>query len=138
MGRSDTGHSPVLDRENPYAGGFHNPPWTLLALTPFAIDEELGRGALFVVSLTVCASVAIQLKAKPLALALWLTCPPLLHTLLHGNLEWLVRLGCAATALGSVLRTHQTSGRQHGGSVVGRGSDTREGGWRASLPSCGR
>jgi hypothetical protein len=79
---------------SPYAGtGFVNPPWTLLPLLPFAADVTAGRAGLFVLSLAVYAVVAVRWGASPVALGLFLVSPTVLHTLLNGNLEWLVLLG---------------------------------------------
>jgi hypothetical protein len=79
---------------SPYAGtGFVNPPWALLPLLPFAADVTAGRAALFVLALGVYAVVAVRWGASPVALGLFLVSPTVLHTLLNGNLEWLVLLG---------------------------------------------
>jgi len=83
----------LMEGRTPYPYGVYTPPWALLPLVPFAVDEQLGRGGLFVVGLAVYAWVAIRLGARPVALVLWLTSPPLLHSLLNGNLEWLVFIG---------------------------------------------
>jgi hypothetical protein len=79
---------------SPYVGtGFVNPPWTLLPLLPFAADVTAGRAGVFVLSLAVYAVVAVRWGASPVALGLFLMSPTVLHTLLNGNLEWLVLLG---------------------------------------------
>jgi hypothetical protein len=84
----------VLAGRSPYTvAGFMNPPWALLPLLPFGADPVAGRAGLFVLSLTVYALVAIRLEAAPVALGLFLVSPTVLHTLLNGNLEWLVLLG---------------------------------------------
>jgi hypothetical protein len=79
---------------SPYEGtGFVNPPWALLPLLPFVADVTAGRAGLFVLSLAVYALVAVRWGASPVALGLFLVSPTVLHTLLNGNLEWLVLLG---------------------------------------------
>lgn len=85
----------LMRLENPYAAvdGFYNPPWALLPLSPFIAARDAGRGAVFIVSLGVYALVAVRMGAKPVPVGLFLTSPPVLHSLLNGNLEWLVLLG---------------------------------------------
>jgi hypothetical protein len=79
---------------SPYVGtGFVNPPWALLPLLPFVTDETAGRAGLFVLSLAGYALVAMRWDASPVALGLFLVSPTVLHTLLNGNVEWLVLLG---------------------------------------------
>lgn len=122
----------LLQGDNPYQGyGVHNPPWALVALVPFATATHAGRGALFVVGLVVYALVALRAEAKPLALGLWMTCPPLLHTLLHGNLEWLVFVGLLVPprwGLFFVLVKPQVAGML---AVWWTVEAWRSGGWRA-------
>ncbi|MBP8973087.1 MAG: hypothetical protein KBH93_04360 [Anaerolineae bacterium] len=83
--------------ESPYEGiGFYNPPWALLFLLPFAASLEVGRAAILVLSVGVYGFVAVRMGASLITLAAFLLSPPILHTLLHGNLEWLVLLGVLA------------------------------------------
>ena len=87
-----SGHSPY------HIGGFLNPPWALLPLTPLALlPEPVGRAALLLLSLLAFAFTAYRLGAKPVAMALFLLSPPVLHCLLNGNLDWLVLLGFVMT-----------------------------------------
>src|SRR5690606_39169475 len=81
--------------ENPYQNesGFYNAPWTLVFLMPFAADEIIGRAAIFVVSFATYGLLAVHMKASRLALVAFLLSPPILHTALHGNLEWLALAG---------------------------------------------
>lgn len=84
----------VVRGQSPYeVDGFFNPPWTVLAFLPFAAQEQLGRGAWFMVSLIVLMLIAVHAGASPFLLALWLLSPPVWHSLLFGNLEWLVLAG---------------------------------------------
>lgn len=123
----------LLEGRSPYVAGYYNAPWAALVMAPFATDVQVGRGALFIVSLTVYALVAVALGAKPVALALWLTCPPILHTLLHGNLEWLVLAGLLMPprwGLFVVLIKPQVAGAL----VLWWAVEAwREGGWRAVM-----
>lgn len=81
--------------DSPYQDGwgFYNPPWALVPLAPFVAAREAGRGAVCIVALGALALAAYRLGASPLALGLCLTSPPVLHSLLNGNLEWLCLLG---------------------------------------------
>lgn len=85
----------LLRMETPYqeAFGFYNPPWALLAFVPFVATSDVGRSAVFLVALSSLGLAAYYLGASPVALVLYLTSPPVLHCLLHGNVEWLVLLG---------------------------------------------
>jgi hypothetical protein len=84
------GQSPYVTVERQSAA-----PWALLALVPLAIlPEALGRGLLFVISLASFAYAAARLGAGRLSLAFFLLSPPVLHSLLNGNLDWIVALGC--------------------------------------------
>lgn len=85
----------IAHLENPYHGGFgfYNPPWTLLFLIPFAIDVEIGRAALLILSLGIYGLVAVKMRAPLLALIAFLISPPIMHTMLHGNVEWLALAG---------------------------------------------
>lgn len=81
--------------ESPYyeGSGFYNPPWTLLFLMPFAFDEAIGRAAILILSLITFGLLAAQAKASRLAFIAFLLSPPVLHSLLNGNLEWLTLTG---------------------------------------------
>ncbi len=84
----------LMRLESPYKdAGFYNPPWALFFLVPFAASVEVGRAAILVLSVSIYAYVGVRMGASPLTLAVLLLSPPILHTLLHGNLEWLVLLG---------------------------------------------
>lgn len=81
----------LLRGENPYrVPGFYNPAWALLPLAPFSFDATMGRAGLFVVSLGVYALAAKRMGASPVAAGLFISSPPILHTLLNGNVEWVV------------------------------------------------
>lgn len=85
----------LLSGRSPYdIDKFYNPPWGLLPLLPLALlPENLGRGLLFAISLLSFAIVAHRFKASPLALAVFLLSPPVLHGLLNANIDWLAVLG---------------------------------------------
>ncbi len=85
--------------------GYFNAPWTLLALVPFALlPEPIGRALIALASLACFAFAGVKLGAKPWTLALFLTSPPVLHSLLNGNLDSLTLLGVVVPPqLGLVL-----------------------------------
>jgi hypothetical protein len=79
--------------QSPYGHGFYNPPWALVPLLPFAADEVTGRAALFLLALLVVSLVVVQLGGSPVSLGLVLISPPVVHSLLNANLEWLALAG---------------------------------------------
>lgn len=85
----------LLSGRSPYSvSGYFNAPWTLIPLLPFAVmPEAVGRGALALAGLLCFAYAAVRLGAKPMTLALFLFSPPVLHSTLNGNLDWLALLG---------------------------------------------
>jgi hypothetical protein len=85
----------LLSGRSPYSvSGYFNAPWTLFALVPIAwLPEAVGRAILAVLGLVCFAFVGIRLGARPLTLALFLFSPPVLHSTLNGNLDWLALLG---------------------------------------------
>ncbi len=85
----------MLSGQSPYTvPGFHNPPWTLLPIIPFAVlPEAIGRGAVAVIGLVCYAFIGIRLGARPVTLALFLLSPPVLHSTLNSNTDWLALLG---------------------------------------------
>lgn len=86
------GHSPYRASWDQY--DFFNAPWTLLPLILLAVlPVQVGRALLAVVTILSFAYVAHRLGGKPLAVALLLVSPPVMHCLLVGNIDWLVVLG---------------------------------------------
>lgn len=85
----------LLAGHSPYSiPGYFNAPWTLIPLLPFAVmPEQVGRGALALAGFLCFAYAAVRLGAKPVTLALFLFSPPVLHSTLNGNLDWLALLG---------------------------------------------
>lgn len=85
----------MMSGQSPYTvPGFHNPPWTLLPILPFAIlPEAVGRGAIAVIGLLCFAYLGIRLGARPITLALFLLSPPVMHSTLNSNTDWLALLG---------------------------------------------
>ena len=90
----DTGQA-LYHGKSPYTiVGFRYPPWTALAMLPFAwLPEAAGRAAFLLASLLAFLIVPIKLKARPVTAALYLLSPPVLHCLLNANIDWLVLLG---------------------------------------------
>lgn len=86
------GHSPYRASWDQY--DFFNAPWALLPLILLAVlPVQVGRALLAVVTILSFAYVAHRLGGKPLAVALLLVSPPVMHCLLVGNIDWLVVLG---------------------------------------------
>lgn len=85
----------LLAFRNPYLlGMFYNPPWTLLPYLPFALlPENIGRGCVLFISLISFAYVSYRLGAKPVSMAAFLVSPPVLHSLLNANSDWIPLLG---------------------------------------------
>lgn len=80
--------------EDPYQYEFFNPPWALWVLAPFALlPPPFDHGVLMFVSAIVIAYVAKKMGAKPWTMLLVFLSPPVLDSLLCGQLEWLVLLG---------------------------------------------
>jgi hypothetical protein len=86
---------PLLSGKSPYSvDAFFAPPSSLIPLLPFALlPENIGRAALFLVSIIAFAFTAHRLGAKPPAIIAFLLSPPLIHCLLNANIEWLPLLG---------------------------------------------
>ena len=83
-----SGHSPydVL--------GYNNPPWAIVILSPIALlPETIGRAVWLLVGLISFAYTAQKLGAKPVGIFFLLLSPPVLHSLLNGNIDWLAVLG---------------------------------------------
>jgi hypothetical protein len=96
----------LLSGQSPYTVyGFYNAPWTLIPLVPFAIlPEPVGRGMVATLGIVCFAYVGIRLGARPIVLGLFLLSPPVLHSMLNGNVDWLALLGAVVTPkLGLVL-----------------------------------
>jgi hypothetical protein len=96
----------LLVGRSPYSvSGFFNAPWTLLPLLPLAIlPEAVGRGLLAIGGLACFAYAGVKLGARPVTLALFLSSPPVIHSLLNGNVDGLALLGAVVPAqLGLLL-----------------------------------
>ncbi|HTP01346.1 MAG TPA: hypothetical protein VMJ64_08235 [Anaerolineales bacterium] len=85
----------LLHGQNPYqVATLHNPVWALLPLVPFALFGETAGGWLFAIfSLFTYGFVAYRLKARPWALAAFLLSPPVLNSLILGNIDALILWG---------------------------------------------
>lgn len=90
----------LLHLRNPYdLGGYHNPPWALLLLVPMALfPVNIGYGILVLVSITSIAYSAVKRGATPITFIALLLSPPILHSLLNGQTEWMPLLGFALPA----------------------------------------
>jgi hypothetical protein len=85
----------LLRTGNPFdTPGYFNAPWAAVLLLPLALlPEQVGYGLLVVIGLAASAYAAHRLGASPLTLALFLLSPPVLHSLLNGNIDWMPLLG---------------------------------------------
>jgi len=80
---------------SPYSvQGFFNPPWTALALIPFAVfPEQVGRVLLIFLGFIAYAFIAYRLGASKWAIIALLLSPPVMHNTLNGNIDWMVMFG---------------------------------------------
>lgn len=85
----------LLALRNPYSvTGFFNPPWTLIPMLPLAVlPQPISGAAWFVLSLIMFAVSAIRLRARPMAVAAFIGSPLVMHSLLNGNIDWMVIFG---------------------------------------------
>jgi hypothetical protein len=122
---------------SPYAGtGVHNPPWVMAMLVPFAANEAAGRAALFLIALVVYAWTAYRFEAGPGSLALFLVSPLILHTLLLGNLEWLVFIGLLLPPRWGLFLVLAKPQMGAGVALVWAWTAWREAGWREAVRLC--
>lgn len=86
-----TGRDPY---QIPLGTQFHNPPWTLFLLLPFAIlPEPFDMALVTSVAILVYAYVAVKFHATPMTLTLLLTSLPVIQCIIYGQIDWLVVLG---------------------------------------------
>lgn len=85
----------VWHGRSPYSvEGFPMPLWVLLPIMPLALLPENVGGALFLLlNLTVFIYVAYRLRATAITMIIFLLSPPVLHSLLNGNVDSFVLLG---------------------------------------------
>ena len=73
---------------------FFAAPWGLLPFIPMAfLPVEIGRAMIMVIGIFAFAFAAYRMGAKPIAMAAFLLSPPVVHSILNANLEWLPILG---------------------------------------------
>jgi hypothetical protein len=76
---------------NPY---FFNAPWALVPLLPLAaLPARLGGELFFLLSMAAFIYSARWFKAKPLALTAFLLSPPVINSLINGNVDWMPLFG---------------------------------------------
>ena len=82
------GHSPFdIDR-------FSNAPWALLPMLPLLlVPENVGRAISALCALVTFAYVAHRFGGKPVAIVFFLLSPPVIQSMLDGNLDWLAAIG---------------------------------------------
>jgi len=85
----------LLHLRSPYSvQGFPMPPWMLLPVLPLALLPENIGGALFLLlNLMVFVYSAYRLGATTTTMVVFLLSPPVLHSLLNGNVDSFVVLG---------------------------------------------
>ncbi len=85
----------LLRGASPYdIEGFPSPPWLLLPVLPLALlPEAIGRALFLLLNLGAFAYTAWRLGASPLTMFFFVLSPPVLHSLLNGNVDGLVILG---------------------------------------------
>jgi hypothetical protein len=89
----------LMSGRSPYTGtsGLHinaTAPWGLLVLSPLSVlSPESGRNMFFVISFIGFGIALYRLKASPITMALFLVSPPVVHSLLNANIDWLPILG---------------------------------------------
>lgn len=85
----------LLHGRSPYnVEGFPMPPWVLLPILPLALLPENIGGALFLLlSLVTFVYSAYRLGATTTTMVVFLLSPPVLHSLLNGNVDAFVILG---------------------------------------------
>ena len=92
----------LMHGQNPYdpsvspEAPFFAAPWGLLPLLALALlPVEVGRAGVMLIGILTFAFTAYRLGAKPISMAIFLLSPPVIHTLLNANIEWLPILGFA-------------------------------------------
>lgn len=88
------GESPYTSSSMSSKAPFVAAPWGLIPLIPLAIlPVKMGRAILLLVSILALAYTCRKLGARPLAMGLFLISPPVIHSLLNSNIEWIPLLG---------------------------------------------
>lgn len=85
----------VITGRSPYAEGCGlNPPWAYLLLAPIALfPPPVGAAMMFSMNFLIYSIILFRLKAKPLAMAAFLTTPLVYLNGTNGNIDWLALLG---------------------------------------------
>lgn len=84
----------MLHGRSPYTQLYRNPPWALFPLLPLALlPTDIGRAAFVVMGLAAFVWFAYRMKASPLVLAAFILSPPVLHSLVNANNDWMPLLG---------------------------------------------
>jgi hypothetical protein len=85
----------ILKGQSPFSvGGYFNAPWAVIPLIPLALfPENYGYALLVLLSLAGFTYSAHRLGGKQLAVVALLLSPPVLHSLLNGNIDALAVIG---------------------------------------------
>jgi hypothetical protein len=109
----------ILRGESPYevVPNFGFPPWALLPFIPLSLlPDHVGRAVFFSLSLAAFAYSIWRLGAGRLTMVGFLLSPPVIHSLLNANFDWVPLLGfCMPPVIGLFF----ISVKPQMGSVVG-------------------
>lgn len=85
----------LIRLQSPFSiSGYFNAPWAVILLIPLALlPESVGYALLVLLSLAGFAYTAHRLGGKQLAVVAILLSPPVLHSLLNGNIDALTVIG---------------------------------------------
>lgn len=85
----------VMRLQSPFSiEGYFNAPWSILPLIPLALlPEKVGYALLILLNLMAFAYTARRLGAELIVIPVFLISPPVLHSLLNGNIDALAVLG---------------------------------------------
>lgn len=89
----------LLQGKSPYLSSstlspFANPPWLLILFIPLVIlPPSIGYALFFLFSILGFAWAAIRMGADKITLIAVLFSPPVLHSLLNANVDWIPLLG---------------------------------------------
>jgi hypothetical protein len=72
---------------------FSNPPWIAVIMVPFSLlPLRVGWAVMSTLNLAVCGALAWKYKLSPAKLALLISSPPVIYTLINGQIDLMVLL----------------------------------------------
>jgi len=82
----------LLNGRTPYNLLYLNPPWALIPVIPLALlPPDIGRAGFVVMGLAVFTWFGYKMQARPLAA--FILSPPVLHSLVNANNDWMTLIG---------------------------------------------